>query len=66
MKLLIENCYSTMLETRADALALLLIIIQHDTNRKDGPAQADQRVRMVRKVHTLWTETTEKLSEIAI
>ena len=66
MNLLIDNCHKTMLETRADALALLLIVIQHDTNGKDGPSQAEQRIRLIGKVRSLWIETTEKLGDQAV
>lgn len=54
-----------MLETRTDWLALQVMFVQYDTQRKDDPRQAASRIRFIKEIREIFTSSTEKLSDQA-
>ena len=64
---LIDNCYKTVLESRTDWLAYLLVLIYHETTGDEGkngliPAKY---VKLARDVKKYLTKSTEKMSDLA-
>lgn len=66
VRLMMDNALWTMIETRADWLALQVIIIKYDTTGVDGPSLSEERVALIKRLRELFAETTETLSDSAI
>lgn len=63
---MMDNALWTMIETRADWLALQVIIIKYDTTGVDGPCLSEERVELIKTLRRLFGETTQTLSDSAI
>ena len=55
-----------MLETRADWIALQLVLIQYDTQGEDGSLQSKKRLKLLNDVRSLLASSTETLSAQAV
>ena len=66
VRLLTENCYRTILETRTDWLALQIMYVEYDTKKEDGPHMNPQRALLATKVRQLMEDSCWVLSEKVI
>ena len=66
IKLLTENAFRTILETRTDWLALQVMFILFDTHGNDGPSERKHRLQIIESIRDAFTGSTERLSESAL